>query len=193
MTAPMTATIQLPIGSLGTTPVRIDPWAANPIVDGLQAKNPATYAAALADGPPPTLFESGDLPPFTASGVDVQTLMRLPFAVRHFAATATTAGEVLQLMENYAADPNASADSPGLSDYLMRVADWISGRNANRSPFAPRTEGQHSGDDSTYSQMFGELDALHNAKVAAANKAGQLAADWRTAPGYAVRMAGRKS
>jgi len=68
MTAPMTATIQLPIGSLGTTPVRIDPWAANPIVDGLQAKNPATYAAALADGPPPTLFESGDLPPFTASG-----------------------------------------------------------------------------------------------------------------------------
>jgi len=93
----------------------------------------------------------------------------------------------------YAADPNASADSPGLSDYLMRVADWISGRNANRSPFAPRTEGQQSGDDSTYSQMFGELDALHNAKVAAANKAGQLAADWRTAPGYAVRMAGRKS
>ncbi len=193
MTTPLTTTIRLAIGSLGTTPVQIQPWGENPIVDGLKAKNPATFAAALADGPPPTLFQSGDLPPFAASGVDVQTLMRLPFGVRHFAATATTAGEVLHLIETYAGDPDATADSPGLADYLMRVADWISGRNANRSPFAPRTEGQQSGDDSTYSQMFGELDALHKAKLDAVNKAGQRAADWRTAPGYADRMTGRKA
>lgn len=113
--------------------------------------------------------------------------------MRHLAATTTTPGEVLHLIEAYAANPNASADSPGLSDYLMRVADWVSGRNADRSPFAPRTEDQQSGAHSTYAQMFGELDALHKTKLDAVNKAGKLAADWRTAPGHAVRMAGRKA
>ena len=184
MTAPLTTTIRLAIGSLGTTPVQIDPYAANPIVDELKAKNPATYAAALADGPPPTLFASGDLPPFVAaSGVDVQTLMRLPFGVRHFAATATTAGEVLHLIETYAGDPDATADSPGLADYLMRVANWISGRNANRSPFARRNDAQQLGDDSTYSQLFAASDAATAAKRAPMNAAAAASAAQRAKTG----------
>ncbi len=192
MTAPLTITIRLAIGSLGTTPVQIDPYAANPIVDELKAKNPATYAAALADGPPPTLFASGDLPPFVAaSGVDVQTLMRLPFGVRHFAATATTAGEVLHLIETCAGDPDATADSPGLADYLRRVADWISGRNTNRSPFAPRTEAQHAGEDSTYNQMFAELDKMQTAKYAAANQVAADATAMRTRTGAYADGLGR--
>src|SRR5437868_3278013 len=78
MTADL-AWLSLPMGTLGATRIQVSPWSANPVIDGLKAKNPDLFALAVkVDGPPPTLFESGDLPPFVASGIDPQFLMRLP-------------------------------------------------------------------------------------------------------------------
>lgn len=170
MTSPLTATVTMPSG----TRVVVDPWAKNPLVDGYKALNPATYAAALLDGPPPTLFESGDLPPFTTSGVDVMYLGWLPFGVRHHAATASSRGEVLQLIEDFGKDPNGSVQSDGLTAYLRRVSDWLTGRLVERP--ASTSTVDPALDAGLYDSMFSAQEA-----ALAARNAPMLAAakDWQ--------------
>jgi hypothetical protein len=162
MTGPMTATVTMP----STTRVVVDPWAANPLVDGFTAMNPALVAAALLDGSAPTVFESGDLPVFTASGVDVAILALLPFGVRHYAATAESRGEVLQLVEEYGRDPNASMESDGLTSYIRRVADWLTGRLVQRT--AASVNPDPALDESLYAGMFGAQEAALAARNAPA-------------------------
>ena len=170
MTTPLTATVTMPSG----TRVVVDPWAKNPLVDGFKALNPATYAAALLDGPPPTLFESGDLPPFTTSGVDVMYLGWLPFGVRHYAATAASRGEVLQLVEDFSKDPDGSVTSDGLTAYLRRVNDWLTGGLVQRP--APNDNADPHVESDLYEGMFGAQEA-----ALAARNGPMLAAakDWQ--------------
>lgn len=51
--------------------------ARNPLVVAVASSNPRAYADASARGPPPTLFAGGDLPPFTASGLDPNMLLQV--------------------------------------------------------------------------------------------------------------------
>jgi len=119
-----------------TTTVQIDPWSANPLLDDAEQAQPALAAVARkTNGPPPTLFESGDLPPFTASGVDPQHLMRLPFRTRHAAATEPSPAAVLRMVETHGPDPDAQAPSPGLDEYRNRMSGWLRGTWTN--PNAP--------------------------------------------------------
>ena len=56
-------------GPIAAAPGGADPalYAANPVLYEMRRDRPALVQAAMADDPnPPTLFESGDLPPFTA-------------------------------------------------------------------------------------------------------------------------------
>lgn len=117
-----------------------DAYAANPLVDEIRSRNPALYAAALADGPPPQLFESGALPPFTASGVDPMLLARLPWQARLAAASAPDRGEVLEIIEETQGDPGGAALSfahhPGVDAYAARVRAWLSGPQQSSAGWA---------------------------------------------------------
>lgn len=104
-----------------------DPYGVNPLVDELAETNPAVHQMAMGEAPPPTLFASGDLPPFTASGIDPQVLMKLPYTLRHAAAAESDPAAVLGILEEYASDPMFTLEHSGLDDYRNRVHRWAAG------------------------------------------------------------------
>lgn len=109
--------------------VTTDPYDLNPMVSSVSAKDPTTFTAASERSPAPTLFASGDLPPFTASGVDPQILSRLPFGMRHHAASEPSAAAVLSMVEEVASAPDRMGRrvmrNVGLDDYASRVEAWV--------------------------------------------------------------------
>jgi hypothetical protein len=50
-------------------------------------------------GPKPEMFNTGDVPPFTACGVDPKLLRRVPCCLRHQAAFEYDPAKVLQMVE----------------------------------------------------------------------------------------------
>jgi hypothetical protein len=76
--------------------------ASNPIAAAARAQRPAQVAAAQATGlSEPTLFHSGDLPPFTASGIDPAQLLTVPWQARPTVAAAASQAEAYQLLQEY--------------------------------------------------------------------------------------------
>lgn len=128
--------------------VTIDPWGVNPLVEDYGHINPATLSIARAEAPEPTLFESGDLPPFTASGVDPEVLNRLPYTARHAAAAEPSRAAVLRMVEEYSDDPDVELPHRGLDDYRGRVTRWLSGRDK------PHPQSTPEEDDELYAAMF---------------------------------------
>ncbi len=124
---------------VGQVTVQVDDYSPNPLVDDLRQALPNVYAMATREGPVPTLFETGDGPMFTTSGIDPAMLMKLPWCVRHAAARADRAQAQI-MFERYAsrsdaADAAAMASinfghDQGNSDYFMRVTSWASGMGA---------------------------------------------------------------
>lgn len=110
-------------------------YPANPLVDRLRAARPALAQMALRDGDAPTMFTSGDLPPFTASGNDPAHLAQLPPRLRHAAAKADQA-EWSRLVNTYGGRDvsdaeliyEPAADDDGWHDYEARVQAWAAGR-----------------------------------------------------------------
>lgn len=116
------------------TRVSIDPFAVNPLADDVAALSPTAHQAASTESPAPKLFAGGkaDVPPFTASGLDPQLLLKLPYGVRHAAASEPDRAVVLQMFEEYGDDPDARIDHPGLSAAVQRVNRWASGMDVKR-------------------------------------------------------------
>jgi hypothetical protein len=107
-----------------------DPYGPSPLVTDLSVTNPLMFKAASERGPAPTLFATGDLPPFTASGVDPQLLTGLPYNWRHAAASSSDPALVLAWLEQCAQDHDAYGRAgdqphPGLMDYRMRMESWV--------------------------------------------------------------------
>lgn len=121
--------------AMGPQPIR--PAAAvamnssNPLVDGHRASNPTLTARAMRNSPPPTLFPTGDLPAFTASGVDPQALLQVPWQVRHAVARASTTTEAYAMLDQYGGPDGAHlvgddvATEPANREYERRVQEWI--------------------------------------------------------------------
>lgn len=72
----------------------------------------------------PLRLLSGPTPPFLASGVDPRVLLLLPWRVRHAAATAPNAADVLAWIEQYRNEPDAEQPSEGLDAYISRMCGW---------------------------------------------------------------------
>lgn len=118
-----------------TVIVQISSHARNPLVDDARQASGA-YAAAAAEAPPPTLFASGDLPLFVASGAAPEMLLQLPWVIRHPAAVAD-AQTFARLLERYmgadGADCAAMDYGPtgqidqGNQEYRHRVQMWLIG------------------------------------------------------------------
>lgn len=109
------------------------PTAETRIVARLREREPNMFAAAMARGPAPSMFHSGPVPPFLASGADPKLLNRLPEEIRHYAAKAGVE-EFGRLIAQYADKPDADVEvrlfepqacgDEGWGDYLARVREW---------------------------------------------------------------------
>jgi hypothetical protein len=80
------------------------------------------------------LFLSGDLPPFTASGVDPDELLKTPWYARHHLASLSDKAKVEQLVRDYSgpdgdvmAQTDGVASHRGTVDYFNRVRTWLEG------------------------------------------------------------------
>jgi hypothetical protein len=164
-------------------PAGADPklYARNPLVDeasALPGGRRLVTNAAKNDPSVPTLFASGDLPVFTASGVDPSALLSVPWYARHAVAAAPSRAEAFGLIEAYsgpdgdiAAKLEGTADHPGNLDYQGRVTEWLMrgetaaqvqnrDREWSAAMEARRREtpaGQMS-DAEVYDQAFGPID-----------------------------------
>jgi pyruvate/2-oxoglutarate dehydrogenase complex dihydrolipoamide acyltransferase (E2) component len=110
------------------------PMSANPLVAKAHAERPGQAVKAAAKAPAPTMFASGDLPAFTASGIDPQVLTQVPWNARHTLAQASTATDAYKIVEDFvgmdpvAAEIHASAAGYQGDDaryYQARVGAWV--------------------------------------------------------------------
>ena len=106
-------------------------FGRNPVVAAAAARDVHAYTAAAAKAAPPTLFAGGDLPPFTASGIDPAKLLSVPWQARHAIAAAPTTGEAYRLQQDYSG-PGAEdiaaleqGEHPGNLDYQRRAEQWL--------------------------------------------------------------------
>jgi hypothetical protein len=99
-----------------------------------RGREAGVVAKARARAPQPTLFGTGDLPPFLASGVDPRALLAVPWQARHTLAAAPSAEAAYKIVDDFAglpaevADANAAlyySDHPGTRDYIARVEEWL--------------------------------------------------------------------
>jgi pyruvate/2-oxoglutarate dehydrogenase complex dihydrolipoamide acyltransferase (E2) component len=121
----------------GPNLVAVDPWHRNALAEEARQANPALYALASATEPAPTLFASGDLPPFTASGIDPRELLRLPWRARHAAAQEQERAAVHRIFEACTSSGLTHDDvdliasewggTVGNAEYRQRIRNWLSG------------------------------------------------------------------
>ncbi len=130
-------------------------YARNPLVDQLLRARPEV--AAKATQPRPTLFHSGDLPPFTASGIDPSALLTVPWQARHAVAAAPTTDAAFRLLELYADDPEAAELELGPSGvYMTSDQPWLT--PAPNLAYARRVDEWAASamtDDELMSSLFG--------------------------------------
>jgi hypothetical protein len=114
-------------------PLTVDPFGPNPYVTDLSSTHPGVFEAASQRQAAPTLFAGGDLPPFTASGLNPEMLERLPFTMRHAAASERDTSKLLDWIERAVSEreqmQHVVLDHPGLFAYRDRVNAWINGLN----------------------------------------------------------------
>ncbi|MCU1668049.1 MAG: hypothetical protein JWP40_976 [Blastococcus sp.] len=96
------------------------------------ATYPGWLAAARKVGPEPTLFATGNLPPFTASGLDVSQLRSVPWQARPAMATAPTLAAAYAIVDDVLSDPDPEAFAAELfarhdavQDYTASVISWL--------------------------------------------------------------------
>ncbi|MCH1867083.1 hypothetical protein [Nocardioides sp. CFH 31398] len=104
-----------------------DPYSANPLAEMLAERDPWRFDRLTKVSTPPKMFANGtaDVPAFTASGIEPNELLRLPFGVRHAVAENPDIVAVYQMFEQYAGIPEMEIDSPGLQDAKIRAEQWM--------------------------------------------------------------------
>lgn len=119
--------------------VTVDEYGLNPVLDDMRQIHPEKHAAGVAAGdPPPSLFVTGNLPVYTASGLPVTALSALPWSARIPAARADHA-EATQIINYFT--PGGGRDRAELAaealmffrnhegnrEYIGSVTSWLSG------------------------------------------------------------------
>ncbi|PZS15526.1 MAG: hypothetical protein DLM57_12475 [Pseudonocardiales bacterium] len=109
-------------------------YALNPLVDQVRAQVSAGEVRAPTTSAPTLFAAGGDLPPFTASGIPVDTLRQVPWQARHALAAAPTMADAYQVLQDCTAGADGESgeaiasvdygDHPGNADYQARVVAW---------------------------------------------------------------------
>jgi hypothetical protein len=181
---PLTPTGGRPHFAAAAPPPGADPelFARNPAVEQIAAASPGAYRDAItADPNPPTLFATGDLPAFCASGIDPGLLAGTHWAARHAIAAESDPAVAMELL-GFASGPDADTAvrsmpelgaHPGNRDYLARVQRWAEG---GTPVFAERERHQER------QRQQQAVAAAHGQRVAAAAaQIGESEADlWET-------------
>lgn len=137
------------------------PFALNPLAEEARASRPKAHAAAMTEGPKPSLFVSGDLPVYMVSGADPQLLLKLPWQARHPAARAT-ASELADMFETYGGPDGPLGAELELGNhpenlaYADRVKRWVEGPPYDWT--VERSPARQAADEETYQLLFGEED-----------------------------------
>jgi hypothetical protein len=162
-------------------------YALNPLVAQTQADGVYASAYEASGGAVPTLFRSGDLPAFTASGVEPGLLRNIPWAARHALAAEPDRARVLDLFEQLSG-PDADlalaelANHDGNKEYTNRVVAWknegwdlTQRRQADRHAEVMAAQQQEVRaalgdpeewtDEQLYEHLFGEMDRQAEEKV----------------------------
>jgi Pyruvate/2-oxoglutarate dehydrogenase complex, dihydrolipoamide acyltransferase (E2) component, and related enzymes len=112
------------------TPSRGAAYALNPLADRIRAQAALDPAQPAPRSLPPTLFAGGDLPAWTASGIEPSALLDVPWQARHALAEAPTRAAALAIRDQ-CSGPDAAdtavifyGDHPGNTDYGDRIAQW---------------------------------------------------------------------
>jgi hypothetical protein len=158
-------------------------YPINPLVDALKARQPAVHAIASRERPAPTMWHSGDLPPFTASGADPSVLLSLPAGVRHVAATLPDRGALMALLDQQAGAPEGTIiRSAGWDEYQARVQNWGSGLHSDADPVpAPTAEDEIALMKAMFGDAADRMPAPVEDRVAAARERDLAAAQERIA------------
>jgi hypothetical protein len=117
--------------------VQIDPYGLNPLLDDYRQINPVLVdIATRQNGEPPKMFLGGlaDLPEFTSSGIPPESLLRLPFRIRHAVAAEPSLPKAQHLFEVYADWPDAVSDHQGLREAVDRFNSWLTRIPQDPSP-----------------------------------------------------------
>jgi hypothetical protein len=170
--------------------VMVDPWSVNPLLDDANQSVPALVrAATTTNGEPPTMFDSGDFPPFTGSGIDPRFLASMPWKIRHAAAMDPNATRVLTWVEQYGHDATVEMPTDGQSNYISRFRSWLSGKWTNPNFAGATPEQRAAAEGDVFDALFGEAEAAHTVKIAALNAANPPRP--RTAEQFNLGRAGR--
>lgn len=106
----------------------------NPLLAAAASTEPGRVRAATAKAPAPTLFTGGDLPPFTASGIDPTALLKVPWQARHPMAQAPTPAGAYAILASFEGiTPEEAQDlatleyneHPSNREYRRRMDDWL--------------------------------------------------------------------
>lgn len=103
--------------------VAVDEYGTNPLAEDLAQTLPEKYTAALRAGDrPPTLFESGDLPVFTASGIQLGSLAAVPWPARHVIARIPVE-DAAYLLNKFTPGPTSDREALAVEAMAMFIND----------------------------------------------------------------------
>jgi hypothetical protein len=108
--------------------ITINRYSANP---GRDFYSQLLSGVATLVGDPPTMFASGDRPPFIASGLDPSTLAWIPWSHRHSASLTESRAQVLLLVEQGLAGvitPEDFQNAEGTAlwnSYWQAIRTWV--------------------------------------------------------------------
>jgi hypothetical protein len=180
---PQTQAPALPAGRVAAATERdlTGLYARNPLVAQVQAER-QVYASSLeaSGGATPTLFRAGDTPAFTASGVDPNLLLSIPWTARHAAAAEPSRARVLEMFEELSGPDGPVLASEyqshqGNQEYTSRVMAWQSAgwdlareQDTERHAQVAAAQQEHVkaalgdpqewSDEQCYESVFGDVD-----------------------------------
>jgi hypothetical protein len=152
-------------------------WARNPALDSVPDVH--LRAALAVDPNPPGLFSTGDLPPFTASGIDPSALASVPWTARHRIAAEKDRARALEMVVAWS-DPDAVGECAEMRNdavnrnYVASVQQWVMRNSAEfdrrrreASRGTPAVAGSSSAEpvfDPDYDAVFGEMERAAKAR-----------------------------
>jgi hypothetical protein len=138
-------------------------YAANPLLEEMRQAKPELVHAAAAEAPDaPRLFGDGDLPLFTASGLDPSILARMPWPIRRPMAEAPTIQAAYELASRYEGNPDMArvdlAHDPVNESYVSAFSNWLAGQGGHPADRRADSGVAASGRDAyTTEQLHSEL------------------------------------
>jgi hypothetical protein len=135
------------------TDIHDNTHALNPLLEIETQNRPNLVNLAKSEAPAPTMWATGDLPPFTVSGLDPEMLRYVPWQARHAAAAEPDKAKVLKMIENNpetVEQETTLQEHEGLAAYRQRMQRWLAGHDKPKDSGLTEAE-----EEDLYQKIFG--------------------------------------